>query len=135
MLRRRILTVMIIGVCILLSAGAIIHSVTIDSGWPVDEQVAELMDYISRLPVKNRAEWKEKATEAFEQNLHEPEANAPPFLSAPDDTGKVFISPSGSAYHRLKDCRGLRFSSKIKSVTIEEAENQRRKPCKICCGD
>lgn len=123
--------------CLIISASAYVYSVTIDSAWSVDEQVNELMSYISKLPEKARAEWAEKAAAAFEHGAHEPLDGALPFVSG-SFTGKpgmVYISPSGKAYHRVKDCRGLRFTDKITELTVSEAEKKGRSPCKICSGD
>lgn len=52
-----------------------------------------------------------------------------------DNTAKVFICTGKSAtvYHRYKDCKGLnRCRSKIKAITIDEAERMGRRECKIC---
>lgn len=45
----------------------------------------------------------------------------------------VCTGPSSKAYHNSKGCDGLRNCSKeIKSVSIEEAKNMKRRPCGYC---
>lgn len=50
-------------------------------------------------------------------------------------SAKVYICPGNSAtvYHKYKDCKGLnRCRSKLKAVTIDEAERMGRRKCRIC---
>jgi len=50
-------------------------------------------------------------------------------------SGSVYIctGPSSKAYHKTKNCKGLRNCSKeIISVTLDEAKNMNRKPCGYC---
>lgn len=49
---------------------------------------------------------------------------------------KVYICTGSSSkrYHSRKNCRGLsNCGGTIKELTVEQAENQGRTPCKICC--
>lgn len=48
----------------------------------------------------------------------------------------VVISSSGKAYHSDASCRGLEKAnkSKLREVTVAEAEEMGRKPCEICGG-
>ena len=48
----------------------------------------------------------------------------------------VYICTGGSSerYHASDDCRGLsRCKGDIKGITIAEAQDMGRTPCKICC--
>lgn len=124
----------VIGITLLASAA--VYSVTIDSAWSVDEQVEELMQYIAKLPKESRANWAEKAVAAFERQEHDPK-ELPLTLAQVGafQQNQVYISPSGKAYHRSKDCRGLRFTDKITKITLEEAKMMKREPCKLCAED
>ena len=49
--------------------------------------------------------------------------------------GSVYIctGETSTKYHRDHDCRGLyRCSGEIEEVSVEEAEDMGRTPCKIC---
>lgn len=49
---------------------------------------------------------------------------------------KVYIctGPQSNAYHSKRRCKGLmKCSESIETVTIEEAEQMNRHPCKFCC--
>lgn len=48
----------------------------------------------------------------------------------------VYICTGGSAkrYHSVNDCKGLsRCSDSIIEMTVEEAEDYGRTPCRMCC--
>ena len=50
---------------------------------------------------------------------------------------KVYICTGdwSECYHRTPDCEGLKYCSKeIKQVTLKEAQELKRKPCKYCYG-
>ena len=45
----------------------------------------------------------------------------------------VVMSQNAYAYHRTRDCQGLRNAThEIKEVSLEEAKEMNRKPCKRC---
>lgn len=54
-----------------------------------------------------------------------------------NDSNKTVYICTGStayAYHANKNCSGLsNCKGEIKAVTLSEAEQQNRKPCKKCC--
>lgn len=48
----------------------------------------------------------------------------------------VVMSNMAHAYHSNKDCKGLRNATHtIKQVTVQEAKEMGRQPCKICYGN
>ena len=56
------------------------------------------------------------------------------FNSTKDQT-KVYICTGGSSksYHKYPKCTGLsRCSKEVKEITLEQAINMNRVPCKIC---
>lgn len=58
-------------------------------------------------------------------------------MTAQSDTVSVYICTGSSSvcYHRTPDCKGLdKCGGKIKAITLEEAQNLGRRPCKICYG-
>lgn len=61
---------------------------------------------------------------------------AVPAVFGYDSNKTVYICTGSSsyAYHANKNCSGLNnCKGEIKAVTIAEAEQQHRKPCKKCC--
>ena len=61
---------------------------------------------------------------------------AGPAVCGYDSKKTVYIctGTSSYAYHVNKNCSGLNnCKDEIKSVTLSEAEQQNRKPCKKCC--
>ena len=51
--------------------------------------------------------------------------------------GKVYIctGPQSKCYHKTNKCNGLKNCSKeIKQITLKEAEEMGRRPCKVCYG-
>lgn len=45
----------------------------------------------------------------------------------------ICTGPKSKCYHKTKNCQGLdRCSKEIEEVTLEEAENMGRTPCKGC---
>ena len=49
---------------------------------------------------------------------------------------KVWIctGSSSSCYHSTKSCRGLgNCKASIKEITLKEAQQMNRRPCKMCC--
>lgn len=53
---------------------------------------------------------------------------------ADNDIVYICTGPRASVYHKLSVCRGLnRCSGTIEEVTVEEAINANRRPCRICC--
>lgn len=50
-------------------------------------------------------------------------------------SGGVYIctGPKATVYHSRSNCRGLnRCSGEIKKVSLQTAQNEGRRPCKIC---
>lgn len=110
-----------------LAANAILK---LSSTQPLDKQFSEFRAYIDSLSEKDRKAWvrEMRAIAVQESSIILP-------LFSSDDNDKVFVSESGGAYHKDRECRGLRFAEGIRGITIEEAEEMRRKPCKICYDD
>ena len=47
--------------------------------------------------------------------------------------GTVYITPSGKSYHSTKNCTALKRSTKILSVSLQQAINQGKSdPCNLC---
>ena len=56
------------------------------------------------------------------------------FVDANEQT-KVIVVMSGNAYayHKTRDCTAVKKAThKVKEVTLEEAKEMGRRPCKIC---
>ena len=52
------------------------------------------------------------------------------------NSDKVYIctGPQSHAYHTKRNCKGLKNCSRsVKTVTLEEAEQMHRHPCRFCC--
>jgi len=59
-------------------------------------------------------------------------------VTAVSDNPPVYICTGGSSvcYHKTSDCRGLsRCSREIIPVSLEDAQKDGRRPCKICYGN
>lgn len=51
------------------------------------------------------------------------------------ENGMVYIctGPKATTYHKTQKCRGLnKCSGRILKVTVKQAKEKHRKPCKIC---
>lgn len=58
------------------------------------------------------------------------------FITAPHQSDSIVYictGPSATAYHKTDRCNGLnKCSGDIKRVTVSEAREKHRHPCKIC---
>jgi hypothetical protein len=74
---------------------------------------------------------------SFAQTAHPHHRASYPTTATPRqlNTPKVYVCGGGSAYayHRSESCSGLnRCSHGVSPVTVAEAENMGRRPCKKC---
>ncbi len=102
-------------------------TLTLDSAQPVAEQAAALAGYILQLPEEDQAEWlgEMSAMVGSEGALY-----AASFLSA--DGGTVYVTKSGSKYHRDSSCSGLSSAKEILPVARADVKAKGKTPCKLC---
>jgi len=111
---------------ILFTAVAIVASFYIyDSGSPLEKRNAALAFSMAA------AEDEEKQQPASGAAIPPPATSDTIQPKEPQAEDTVYISKTGSKYHKTADC-GSMDPAKAKSLTLQEAEDAGKTPCKIC---
>ena len=129
-MNRKSLAAFVLLTCCLMAFTAVAAgvSVTLKSGDPVSRQAAAFEKYLAQLNQQQRSQWMEK----LQGILREEElASIMPF-AAQGEVRAVYIVTSGEVYHSSRGCSTLSRSKNVKEISLDDAVNMGRRPCKVC---
>lgn len=132
-MKKKLLIILLL-LCLVLTAYAAGTRITLDSSKPMAEQIDAFRDWYDGLSFLDKAQWDLAFHDLTDPDraFAEFENQSLGFADTTEDENEqyVYVLPKGSVYHLSPNCKYVKNKNNVQTIPISQTGT--RKPCSVC---